>query len=76
MTAGEIAGRFPISAPSISRHLSVLKAAGLVRDWRDGNRVVYALEDDRLALSVGAFLSAVCPSQVVLRALRAAEEKP
>ncbi len=73
MTAGEIAGRFPISAPSISRHLGVLRSAGLVRDRRDGNRILYSLEEDRLALSVGAFLSAVCPSQVILRSLREAE---
>jgi DNA-binding transcriptional ArsR family regulator len=68
LAAGEIAARFAISGPSISRHLSVLKAAGLVRDRRDGNRILYALADeDRLALTVGAFLSSLCPTQVVLR---------
>ncbi len=75
-TAGEIAERFPISAPSVSRHLSVLKAAGLVRDRREGNRIVYSLEGDRLALSVGSFLSAVCPSQIVLRAMRQPDNDP
>jgi len=67
LTAGEIAGRFPISAPSISRHLSLLKAAGLVHERRDGNRIHYRLVEERLALCVGNFLSAVCPEQVVLR---------
>ncbi len=71
LAAGEIAGRFAISGPSVSRHLAVLKAAGLVRDRRDGNRILYALEPDRLALTVGSFLSAVCPTQVVLRRRRA-----
>src|SRR3712207_5883663 len=70
LTAGDIAERFPITAPSVSRHLSVLKSAGLVRDRRDGNRILYSLQDDRLALSLAAFLSSVCPSQMVLRALR------
>jgi DNA-binding transcriptional ArsR family regulator len=74
LAAGEIAGRFAISGPSISRHLSVLKAAGLIRDRRDGNRILYALEADRLAVSVGAFLSAVCPTQVVLRHRRGHRE--
>lgn len=70
LTAGEIAGRFTISAPSISRHLSLLKSAGLVRERREANRIFYALEEDRLAVCVGQFLSAVCPEQVVLRRRR------
>jgi DNA-binding transcriptional ArsR family regulator len=67
LAAGEIAGRFPISGPSVSRHLSVLKAAGLVAERRDRNRILYTLVEDRLALCVGRFLSAVCPEQIVLR---------
>lgn len=67
LTAGEIASRFPISAPSVSRHLAVLKAAGLVRERREGNRIHYQLVQDRLALTVGEFISAVCPEQLTLR---------
>ena len=67
LTAGQIAARFPISAPSVSRHLSVLKVAGLVQERRDANRIYYRLVEDRLALCVGGFLSAVCPDQVLLR---------
>ena len=70
LAAGEIASRFSISGPSISRHLSILKAAGLVNERRDGNRIMYALVGDRLASCVGGFLSAVCPEQVVLRRRR------
>jgi DNA-binding transcriptional ArsR family regulator len=71
LSAGDIVGRFTISGPSISRHLGVLKAAGLVRERRDANRIYYSLVEDRLALCVGGFLSAVCPEQVVLRRRRA-----
>ena len=67
LAAGEIAARFTISGPSISRHLSVLKAAGLVQERREANRIYYSLVEERLAVSVGNFLSAVCPEQVVLR---------
>ncbi|WP_073216663.1 MULTISPECIES: metalloregulator ArsR/SmtB family transcription factor [unclassified Streptomyces] len=67
LAAGEIASRFSISAPSISRHLGVLKGAGLVTERRDANRIFYSLAEDRLALSVGRFLSTVCPEQIVLR---------
>ncbi len=67
LTAGEIASRFTISGPSISRHLSILKAAGLLSERRDANRIFYALVEDRLANCVGGFLSAVCPEQIALR---------
>jgi DNA-binding transcriptional ArsR family regulator len=70
LTAGEIASRFPISAPSISRHLGVLKSAGLVTERRDANRIYYSLVEERLAVCVGGFLSAVCPEQVVMRRRR------
>lgn len=67
LAAGEIAGRFTISGPSISRHLSVLKGAGLVRERREANKIYYALVEDRLAVCLGRFVSAVCPDQIVLR---------
>ena len=67
LTAGEIAARFPISGPSISRHLTVLKGAGLVTERREANRIYYTLVEERLAVSVGTFLSAVCPGAVIMR---------
>src|SRR5215470_989885 len=67
LAAGEIASRFPISGPSISRHLGVLKGAGLVRGRREANRIFYSLVEDRLALCIGRFLSAVCPEEAVSR---------
>jgi DNA-binding transcriptional ArsR family regulator len=70
LAAGEIASRFSISGPSVSRHLGVLRAAGLVTDRREANRILYSLVSDRLAVSVGDFLSSVCPAQVVLRRRR------
>lgn len=75
LAAGEIASRFPISGPSISRHLGVLKAAGLVRERREANRIYYGLVEDRLAVSVGRFLSVVCPEQIVLRRRRSSPGK-
>ena len=36
MSAGEITNHFSVTAPSISRHLSVLKDADLIRDTREG----------------------------------------
>ncbi|MDH6145000.1 DNA-binding transcriptional ArsR family regulator [Kitasatospora sp. GP30] len=70
LAAGQIAARFTISGPSVSRHLKVLKEAGLVTERRDANRILYALVEDRLVICVGRFLSAVCPEQIVLRHTR------
>jgi len=65
--AGAIASRFPISGPSVSRHLAILKSAALVSERREGNRILYRLEPESLASAVGDFLSAVCPTQVLRR---------
>lgn len=43
MSAGEITSHFPVTAASISRHLSVLKEADLVRDTREGQFIFYEL---------------------------------
>lgn len=43
LTAGQIADHFPISKPSISRHLSLLKQAELILDDRQGQNIIYSL---------------------------------
>jgi len=42
-TSGEIADRFPTSWATISRHLGILRHAGLVTAERDGQSIVYEL---------------------------------
>src|SRR3954468_19586771 len=44
LAAGDLADRFPVSRPAISRHLRVLREAGLVRARTDGRRRLYALD--------------------------------
>ncbi len=43
LSAGEISDKFDISFAAISRHLSVLKEADLIRDERDGKFIYYTL---------------------------------
>jgi DNA-binding transcriptional ArsR family regulator len=43
-SAGELAAAFPVSRPAISRHLRVLREAGLVRTRSEGRRRLYALD--------------------------------
>jgi ArsR family transcriptional regulator, arsenate/arsenite/antimonite-responsive transcriptional repressor len=44
MSVGEIVDKFAMSQPSISRHLAVLRSAGLVTARREGQNVVYGLD--------------------------------
>ncbi|MDQ7761034.1 metalloregulator ArsR/SmtB family transcription factor [Xanthomonas sontii] len=62
LTAGEIGQRFAMSAPAISRHLSVLEAAGLVASERRGQFVVYRLTPDNLVNTLSGFAFEICPS--------------
>ena len=43
MSAGDISSHFPVTDASISRHLSVLKEAELIRDTREGKFIYYDL---------------------------------
>jgi ArsR family transcriptional regulator len=43
LAAGELAGQFEISWPSVSRHLKVLETAGLVASERRGGNIIYSL---------------------------------
>ena len=43
MSAGDIVERFEVTGASISRHLSVLKEADLIRDKREGKYIYYEL---------------------------------
>ncbi|MDX3696289.1 metalloregulator ArsR/SmtB family transcription factor [Streptomyces europaeiscabiei] len=48
LTAGDIAARFAISRPAVSRHLRVLRESGLVRDQQIGRHRRYSLVSSRL----------------------------
>jgi len=60
MTVGEIADNFEMAMPSISKHLAVLKAAGVVREQKRGQYVLYSLAVDQLTGPVYDFLSPFC----------------
>lgn len=53
LSAGAIAAAFPVSRPAVSRHLRVLRTAGLVRDEVSGRGRVYRLELAPLATVQG-----------------------
>ena len=43
LSAGEISDRFPMSGAAVSRHLSILREADLIRDRREGKFIYYEL---------------------------------
>jgi DNA-binding transcriptional ArsR family regulator len=62
LTAGQIGERFDMSAPAISRHLSLLDTAGLVSSERRGQFIVYRLNGDNLVNTLTGFAFEVCPT--------------
>jgi DNA-binding transcriptional ArsR family regulator len=57
-SVGELANALPISRPAVSRHLKLLKEAGLVVEEPQGTRRIYQLHDEGVA-AVESFLTQV-----------------
>lgn len=81
LTAGDVAKRFDMSQPAISKHLSLLESAGLVWKKREGQFVKYGMEHDNLSGTLAGYLQQVCPPSRKLKAEGAViaqegEEKP
>ncbi len=49
MAVGDLAARFPVTRPAISKHLRALEAAGLVHAHSEGTRNVYSVRMQGLA---------------------------
>jgi ArsR family transcriptional regulator len=61
LTAGEIAERFEMSKPSLSKHLRLLEGAGLVASEKRGQFVHYRLADANLLGTLHNLLATFCP---------------
>jgi ArsR family transcriptional regulator, arsenate/arsenite/antimonite-responsive transcriptional repressor len=61
LTAGEIAERFDMSKPALSKHLGILENAGLVRSEKKGQFVHYSIADQNLLATLHTFLTTFCP---------------
>ena len=55
LPAGQLASHFPVSRPAVSRHLRVLRQAGLVKETRHGRKRLYRLNPPPLR-QVGAWV--------------------
>ncbi len=72
LTAGEIAGRFDMSKPSVSKHLSILENAGLIESEKRGQFIHYSLVRESLVNTLNGFVQEVCP---VARPIKRESEK-
>lgn len=70
MTVGEVAEKFEMAMPSISKHLAVLYDAGLVHQQKRGQHIIYSIAADHLANNLYAFLTPFCPEARKLNAER------
>ncbi|HKC16230.1 MAG TPA: metalloregulator ArsR/SmtB family transcription factor [Steroidobacteraceae bacterium] len=61
LTAGEIAARFEMSKPAISRHLAILQSAGLIHGDKRGQFVHYSLVRENLVNVLNGYVQEVCP---------------
>lgn len=61
LSTSDLAARFGMSAPAVSRHLSVLENAGLISSERHGQFVLYRLNKENLVSTLTNFTFEICP---------------
>ncbi|MDP5135094.1 metalloregulator ArsR/SmtB family transcription factor [Rheinheimera baltica] len=61
LTAGEIAARFDMSKPALSKHLKILEQAKLISSERKGQFIEYRLADKNMMVSLTNMLATFCP---------------
>ena len=61
LSAGEIAERFDITKPSLSKHLKILETAGLICGEKKGLYIYYSLVEDNLVNTLNGYVQEVCP---------------
>ncbi len=74
-SVGELAGEMPISRPAVSRHLRLLREAGLVVEEPRGTRNIYRLHDEGIA-AVQAYLAEVWGDAATRFEMLAANTEP
>ncbi|MDK2123889.1 metalloregulator ArsR/SmtB family transcription factor [Parachitinimonas caeni] len=67
LTAGEIASRFEMSKPALSKHLRILETAGLIESSKRGQYVWYRLVPNNLVNTLHGFASSICPVAAPLK---------
>ncbi len=61
LTSGEIADKFDMSRPALTKHLKLLESAGLVESIKKGQYVHYSVTEDNLVNTLVNFAANFCP---------------
>jgi ArsR family transcriptional regulator, arsenate/arsenite/antimonite-responsive transcriptional repressor len=61
LSAGDIAARFEMTKPSMSKHLKILENAGLIKSDKRGQYVFYTIQQDNITNTLTSFAQLVCP---------------
>lgn len=75
LSAGDIAARFEMTRASISQHVSILEAAGLVESEKRGQYVFYRQVPESLINTLNGFVQEACPIARPLRRESAARAR-
>jgi len=67
LTSGELAEKFDMSRPALSKHLKVLENAGLVESSKQGQYVYYTITKDNLINTLVNFAANFCPQGSLLK---------
>ena len=67
LTSGEIAERFDMSRPALTKHLKLLESAGLVESEKKGQYVHYSVTEDNIVTTLVNFAANFCPKGSPLR---------
>ena len=67
LNVGEIVDAINVSQPTVSHHLSILRAAGLVNVRREGKQVFYTLNQQRIAAGCCVLAENYAPEQEIIR---------
>lgn len=63
MAAGHIAQRLDVPASTLSTHLAQLERAGLLRSWREQQRIFYSVDTEGTRGLVGFLVNDCCSGQ-------------
>jgi ArsR family transcriptional regulator len=67
LTAGDIANKFEMSKPAISKHLNILENAALISGEKKGQFIHYSLVKDNLVNTLTSYLQLFCPTSRKLK---------
>lgn len=76
LPAGQIADRLRVPASTLSTHLAQLERAGLLKSWREQQRILYAVDTDGTRNLVGFLINDCCGGQPELCGYAARSASP